>query len=80
MAVLAALRWLGLRAPRDLAVIGVDDIRAAALARPPLTTIVRDTEAIARGLARRIVDTLDGARVSADPIEDPLLVLVRVSA
>ncbi|MCD7436652.1 LacI family DNA-binding transcriptional regulator [Streptomyces lincolnensis] len=80
LAVLAALRSLGLRAPRDLAVIGVDDIRGAALAQPPLTTIVRDTEVIARGLARRIVDTLDGAQVCADPIQDPLRVLVRVSA
>jgi DNA-binding LacI/PurR family transcriptional regulator len=80
MAVLAAMRSLGLRAPRDLAVIGVDDIRGAALAQPPLTTIVRDTDTIARGLARRIVDTLDGAQVCADPIQDPLRVHVRVSA
>ncbi|MEW2400779.1 LacI family DNA-binding transcriptional regulator [Streptomyces sp. NPDC046862] len=80
LAVLAALRSLGLRAPQDLAVIGVDDILGAALAQPPLTTIVRDTDTIARGLARRIVDTLAGVQVSADPLQDPLRVLVRVSA
>ncbi|WP_330286114.1 LacI family DNA-binding transcriptional regulator [Streptomyces sp. NBC_00576] len=80
LAVLAALRSLGLRAPQDLAVIGVDDIPGAVLAQPPLTTIVRDTDTIARGLARRIVDALDGAQVSADPIQDPLRVHVRVSA
>lgn len=79
LAVLAALRSLGLRAPQDLAVIGVDDIPGAALAQPPLTTIVRDTDTIARGLARRIVDALDGAPVSADPIQDPLRVRVRAS-
>ncbi|ELP67772.1 substrate-binding domain-containing protein [Streptomyces turgidiscabies] len=49
MAVLAAPRSLGLRAPQDRAVIGVDDIPGAALAQPPLTTVVRDTEAMARG-------------------------------
>ncbi|MER6492868.1 LacI family DNA-binding transcriptional regulator [Streptomyces griseorubiginosus] len=80
LVVLAALRSLGLRAPRDLAVIGVDDIRGAGLAQPPLTTIVRDTDAIARGLARRIVDTLDGAQVCTDPLEDSLRVQVRASA
>ncbi|WP_189326314.1 LacI family DNA-binding transcriptional regulator [Streptomyces flaveus] len=80
MAVLAALRSLGLRAPQDLAVIGVDDIPGAALAQPPLTSVVRDTDAIARGLARRIVDTLDGKDAPADPIRDPLRVHVRESA
>ncbi|MGW1030027.1 LacI family DNA-binding transcriptional regulator [Streptomyces sp. NPDC002577] len=80
MAVLAAMRSLGLRAPQDLAVIGVDDIPGAALAQPPLTTVVRDTDAIAQGLARRIVDTLDGKQVPSDPIEDPLRVRVRESA
>lgn len=80
MAVLAALQSLGLRAPQDLAVIGVDDIPGAALAQPPLTTIVRDTATIAQGLARRVVDALDGKQVPADPIQDPLRVHVRASA
>ncbi|MET7474824.1 LacI family DNA-binding transcriptional regulator [Streptomyces sp. NPDC005648] len=80
LAVLAGLNHLGLRAPGDLAVIGVDDISNAALAQPPLTTVVRDTEAIARGLARRLVDTLDGKQTPTDPIQDPLRVLVRESA
>jgi DNA-binding LacI/PurR family transcriptional regulator len=80
LAVLGALRSLGLRAPEDLAVIGVDDIPGAALAQPPLTTVVRDTDAIARGLARRIADALEGAQVSADPLPESLRVQVRVSA
>ncbi|MGP4047689.1 LacI family DNA-binding transcriptional regulator [Streptomyces sp. 2A115] len=80
LAVLVALRSLGLRAPHDLAVIGVDDIPGAALAQPPLTTIVRDTDTVARSLARRIVDALDRKQAPADPIRDPLSVEVRVSA
>jgi DNA-binding LacI/PurR family transcriptional regulator len=80
LAVLAALRSLGLRAPQDLAVIGVDDMPGAAMAQPPLTTIVRDTAAVAWGLARRVVGTLGGAQVAADPIQDPLRVRVRASA
>ncbi|MFH8662354.1 LacI family DNA-binding transcriptional regulator [Streptomyces afghaniensis] len=80
LAVLLALRSLGLRAPQDLAVIGVDDIPGAALAQPPLTTIVRDTDAVARSLARRVVDALDGRQAAAEPLQDPLRVQVRVSA
>jgi DNA-binding LacI/PurR family transcriptional regulator len=79
MAVLGALQPLGLRAPRDLAVIGVDDIPSAALAQPPLTTVVRDVGSIARGLARRIARTLDGKQAPADPIRDEPRILVRES-
>ncbi|MFF4357659.1 LacI family DNA-binding transcriptional regulator [Streptomyces sp. NPDC001604] len=80
MAVLVALRSLGRRAPHDLAVIGVDDVPGAALAQPPLTTVVRDTDAIARAVARRVVDTLHGRDVPTDPISDRLQVQVRESA
>ncbi|NEA98757.1 LacI family DNA-binding transcriptional regulator [Streptomyces sp. SID13726] len=80
LAVLAGLAHLGLRAPDDLAVIGVDDISYAALSQPPLTTIVRDTDAIARNMARRLVETLDRREVTADPLQDPLRVRVRESA
>ena len=80
LAVLAGLSHLGLRAPQDLAVIGVDDIPGASLAQPPLTTVVRDTDAIARGLARRVVDTLGGKEIPAEPLRDELLIRVRQSA
>ncbi|MFF1548019.1 substrate-binding domain-containing protein [Streptomyces sp. NPDC058291] len=66
-----------MRAPHDLAVIGVDDIAGAATAQPPLTTVVRDVDALAHGLARRVVDALDRKQTSADPIRDPLRVHVR---
>ncbi|MCT9137583.1 LacI family DNA-binding transcriptional regulator [Streptomyces violarus] len=79
MAVLVALQSLGLRAPEDLAVIGVDDIPSAALAQPPLTTVVRDIDTIARGLARRIAHTLAGKQVSVDPIQDEPRIRVRKS-
>ncbi|MEH0628488.1 LacI family DNA-binding transcriptional regulator [Streptomyces stelliscabiei] len=35
--------------------------------QPPLTTVVRDIDAIARGLARRVVDALDRKQTPADP-------------
>ncbi|MEH0628386.1 LacI family DNA-binding transcriptional regulator [Streptomyces stelliscabiei] len=79
LAVLAGLSHLGLRAPKDLAVMGVDDIPGASLAQPPLTTVVRDTDAIARGLARRVIDTLAGKEIPAEPLRDELLIRVRAS-
>lgn len=72
MAVLLGAQALGLDVPGDLAVIGVDDIPSSALLRPSLTTVVRDTDTLARGLARRVVDALDGKATLTARIEDPL--------
>jgi len=60
LAVLAGLRTLGLRAPGDLAVIGVDDIEAARLADPPLTTVTTDMHALATQVAETISTSLNG--------------------
>ena len=54
LAVLAGLHRLGLSAPQDLAVIGVDDIPAAALSQPPLTTVTRDMSALAKYIAETV--------------------------
>lgn len=49
-----ALRDQGKRIPVDVAVVGFDDIPAARLANPPLTTILQDT----RLAGRTLVDSL----------------------
>jgi DNA-binding LacI/PurR family transcriptional regulator len=60
IAVLAGIRQLGLSAPEDLAVIGVDDIPTARLAAPPLTTVGLDLHQAGRARAERIVASLMG--------------------
>ncbi|MEV4033652.1 LacI family DNA-binding transcriptional regulator [Streptomyces umbrinus] len=80
LALLAGLSHLGLRAPHDLAVIGVDDILHASLAQPPLTTVFRNTDTIARNMARRVVDTLEGREIPAESVRDDLGIRLRESA
>ncbi|OXM60975.1 LacI family DNA-binding transcriptional regulator [Amycolatopsis vastitatis] len=80
MAVLAGVARLGRRCPRDLAVVGVDDIPGAAVAQPPLTTVVRDFDTIAEHYARSVVAALNGESLPAGLVEDAIRVEIRESA
>lgn len=63
-----ALGLAGLRIPEDVAVIGFDDIPAASLMQPPLTTVVQDP----RLAGRKLVETLLG-RIREAPVGSTLL-------
>lgn len=65
LAVLSGLRAEGLRTPQDVAVIGVDDIPAARLAAPALTTIWQAIDAQATYLVDAVLAALD------DTVEPP---------
>jgi DNA-binding LacI/PurR family transcriptional regulator len=80
LALLAGIRRAGLEVPRDLAVIGVDDIPAAALALPALTTIRADTPALAGYIADTITRKLDGRPAGRRPGSDIHSVICRDSA
>ncbi|MCB2067584.1 MAG: LacI family DNA-binding transcriptional regulator [Erythrobacter sp.] len=49
-----ALAEAGRKVPQDVAIIGFDDIPAASLASPPLTTVMQDI----KGAGERLVETL----------------------
>jgi DNA-binding LacI/PurR family transcriptional regulator len=80
LAVLAGLRRLSLSAPHDLAVVGVDDIPAAALADPPLTTVVADQRPMAEHIARSIIANLNDGTVPPLPGSDTVQIVLRDSA
>jgi DNA-binding LacI/PurR family transcriptional regulator len=80
LAVLAGLRELGLGAPGDLAVVGVDDVPAARLAAPPLTTVTSGQGVVAEHLARTIVATLAGRPAPRRPGSDVVQLVRRASA
>lgn len=80
LAVLAGARRQGLDVPGDLAVIGVDNIPAAAVAAPPLTTVEADSQAISQYIAATITRKLDGRSAPKRPGSDIHSVIRRDSA
>ena len=78
-AVLAGLARHGLRAPQDMAVVGVDDLPGSAVAQPPLTTVVQDFTTIAAHYAQSVAAALRGERIPAEPLEAEYRLVIRES-
>jgi LacI family repressor for deo operon, udp, cdd, tsx, nupC, and nupG len=55
-----AIKATGRSVPRDMSVIGFDDVPYAAVADPPLTTIRQPAEEIGRNVMRRLCREIDG--------------------
>ncbi len=75
--------YRGLAVPRDVAIVGFDDIEDGRYATPTLTTIAPDKAEIARAAVRQIVARIDGAgraqAVESKEIETPYRLIVRES-
>jgi DNA-binding LacI/PurR family transcriptional regulator len=57
---LRAAHEAGFRVPRDLSVIGFDDITLSSLIEPPLTTIGVDKEQMGRRAMARLIELVEG--------------------
>lgn len=77
LAVLAGMRTRQVTAPQDLAVIGVDDIPAARLSAPALTTVATGMAAFGDHLADLVACALRGKPRPPRPTEDILNVIRR---
>jgi DNA-binding LacI/PurR family transcriptional regulator len=61
MGALGELKKAGLRVPKDLSIVGFDDILFAALTDPPLTTVALPREEIGRASVDALLNTIKDA-------------------
>ena len=62
------LRLGGVECPRDLSVIGFDDIAVARYAAPPLTTMHQPREEIGRLATSTLIDIIEGTIPEGEPV------------
>jgi LacI family transcriptional regulator len=80
MGALVALREAALRVPEDMAIVGFDDIPAAELVSPPLTTVAQFPNRLGQRAAEMLFERLAGKAPEAGRSEAmPFELIVRAS-
>jgi LacI family transcriptional regulator len=79
LAALQAIRDAGLQPARDVAVVGFDDLEAAALAHPPLTTIRQNREELGELAATRALELMNDEPAASETVV-PIELVVRASS
>jgi DNA-binding LacI/PurR family transcriptional regulator len=74
MAALTCLQVRGIKVPEQVSLVGYDDMPAAALVKPALTTVRQDTREAANLLLEKLFQTLDGGRPSSSMLPTELIV------
>jgi LacI family transcriptional regulator, galactose operon repressor len=74
-----ALRESGRRVPDDIAVVGFDDVPAAAHTDPPLTTVRQPFRQMGAAAARMLLSQLAGAPIPPEPNVIPTTLVIRGS-
>lgn len=72
-----ALQERGMRVPQDIAVVGYDDIEAARLVTPPLTTVHQPIGGLTRAATEMLLDMLAGRPVATQVVLPTELMLRR---
>jgi LacI family transcriptional regulator len=80
LAALQAIWESGLRPGHDVAVVGFDDLEAAALAHPPLTTIRQDRQALGTLAATRAIELIEHPEAPVGTTLLPVELVVRASS
>ena len=79
LAALQAIRDAGLQPGEDVAVVGFDDLEAAALAHPPLTTIRQDRQELGTLAAARAIELIEDPEAAPRTTILPVELVVRGS-
>lgn len=77
--VMKALKEHGLRIPKDISVIGIDDIDIAQYVSPMLTTIHIPTEELGQMAAKLLIDRIENGNHLPVKVELPFYISVRES-
>ena len=80
LAALQAIREVGLEPGRDVAVVGFDDLEAAALAHPPLTTIRQDRRELGTLAATRAIELIEDPDSTRRETVLPVELMIRASS
>jgi DNA-binding LacI/PurR family transcriptional regulator len=81
LGAMVAIREAKLRIPEDIALIGIDDIPAAKLVNPPLTTSSQAQENVGRRAAEMLFERIAGAAPDKPRlVEMPFELIIRESA
>lgn len=79
LGIIAAAQTIGLRIPRDLSLVGFDDIPQAAQVHPPLTTVRQPMEQMGRSAVNTLLALLAGIEAASPVISLPTELVVRAS-
>jgi DNA-binding LacI/PurR family transcriptional regulator len=74
LGLLRALAEAGRSVPRDVSVVGFDDIADAADYLPPLTTVRQDFDALGERAVEALVEAIDGGSAKTDLVPTRLIV------
>lgn len=80
LSALQAIRDVGLQPAHDVAIVGFDDLEAAALAHPPLTTIRQDRQELGTVAAERAIELIENPDATPPATVLPVELVVRASS
>ena len=77
--VIAALHEAGYHIPKDIGIVGFDDITLAAHTYPPLTTVAQNMRQLGKGCFKRLIDNIEGHEHACDKLVVNAKIIIRES-